>query len=568
VREAAKSWFRDKRSGITDLKMDRIAKLVSGRLKAQSALGPHPDPELLSAFAENALPEADRGQLLQHLGACSDCREILYLALPHAPEAQKVLVLQPRPFKRWALGWGALLASVAIAAVFFSISRPAYRNQSAPAAAALPAAASENKIAADKAPPELDQIQAARDGRRSKMAVALEKSEPKPHPQAKHMTGKMQSELVFEESGQVRVQAPAKSSDMVAGLVGNDERLKQRPGVGGANGPATQTGSAGKLEYFGYASPELSKSRADQRGAVGQPIASQADAANGANSLQVNARNVPSPSVPAQESTVGGNLGGTISDASGAVVSNAKITVSGPIGTKSATSDREGKFSFDRLTPGSYSLKAEASGFKATEVQQVAVVDNKSAALQVKLELGTASEVVEVSSAAPIVGEATAAPAAAPAVNSTAGLVTGKQTAQLSMQKAAVARTKRQEVGGGAGSGAGAPIFRWTLSPEGTVQRSGDSGKSWQAVSVAPGATFRALSAVGASVWAGGKVGALYHSADSGQSWAKVEPVAASKKLDQDILKVDFSDLLTGTVNAANREVWTTSDGGLTWQRK
>src|SRR5258708_21638857 len=120
--------------------MDRIAKLVSGRLKARASTGPHPGPELLTAFAENALPEADRGQLLQHLGACSDCREILYLALPVSVPAQKVLVLQPRPFRRWALGWGALVASVAIAAVFFPppLGRPGstarLRARSPPAA--------------------------------------------------------------------------------------------------------------------------------------------------------------------------------------------------------------------------------------------------------------------------------------------------------------------------------------------------------------------------------------------------------------------------------------------------
>src|SRR5579863_8022398 len=65
--------------------MDRMAKLVSGRLKAQAPTGPHPGPELLAAFAENVLPEADRGRLLQHLGDCSDCREVLYLALPDSP---------------------------------------------------------------------------------------------------------------------------------------------------------------------------------------------------------------------------------------------------------------------------------------------------------------------------------------------------------------------------------------------------------------------------------------------------------------------------------------------------
>ena len=110
--------------------MDQLAKLVSGRLKAQPAHGPHPASELLAAFAENALPEADRGHVLQHLGACSDCREILYLALPETPEAQKVLVLQPRPFRRWGWSWGALVAVVAIGAIV-STNRLGHKNQTA-----------------------------------------------------------------------------------------------------------------------------------------------------------------------------------------------------------------------------------------------------------------------------------------------------------------------------------------------------------------------------------------------------------------------------------------------------
>src|SRR5450432_3419185 len=100
--------------------MGPLTKLVSGRLKAQPTLGPHPDAALLSAFAENALPTADRGPLLQHLGACSDCREILFLALPESAEAQKTLILKPSRFRRWGLAWGAAVATVAIAAVLFT----------------------------------------------------------------------------------------------------------------------------------------------------------------------------------------------------------------------------------------------------------------------------------------------------------------------------------------------------------------------------------------------------------------------------------------------------------------
>ena len=283
--------------------MDRITKLVSGRLTAQPAPGPHPDVELLSAFTENALPEADRGPLLQHLGACSDCREILYLALPDSPEAQKVLVLQPRPFRRWVFGWGAVVASVAIVAILFSFSVPRleHKNQTAPTVAAVPAAPAETRIAGEKSPPELDHLHAARDGKTTNMATALDKGEAKPRPEAKHMTAELQSGLVFEDAGEVHLQAPAAPANAAGAPVSKDnddkdkyrdERKKENPAVAETSGSATQTGSAGKLGSFGRATTELSKSRADQKAAAGQETGVLADAVSQLGPAQTSNQNV------------------------------------------------------------------------------------------------------------------------------------------------------------------------------------------------------------------------------------------------------------------------------------
>jgi hypothetical protein len=109
---------------------------------------------------------------------------------------------------------------------------------------------------------------------------------------------------------------------------------------------------------------------------------------------------------------------------------------------------------------------------------------------------------------------------------------------------------------------------QWTVSRKGALQRSIDAGRTWQAVAVAPDAVFRVLWVSGANVWAGGKAGILYHSTDSGQTWTRIEPVSGGQKLEADVKHIDFSDTLNGAVNASNGEVWSTSDGGLTWQRK
>src|SRR5437667_10591880 len=96
--------------------MDGLRKFVSGRLQAPMA-GPHPEPDVLAAFAENALLQAERAQLLQHLGACHNCREILYLAAPDSAATQQVLSYQPKRRSWMMFRWGALAASVVIVGV-------------------------------------------------------------------------------------------------------------------------------------------------------------------------------------------------------------------------------------------------------------------------------------------------------------------------------------------------------------------------------------------------------------------------------------------------------------------
>ncbi len=102
----------------------------------------------------------------------------------------------------------------------------------------------------------------------------------------------------------------------------------------------------------------------------------------------------------AQESTVKGNLGGTVFDSSGALVPNAEVTLAGPIGSATKTTDGDGRFVFDRLTPGFYSVKAEMKGFKTTEVKQFEVFTDRTSTLRLTLEAGGSSEVVEVTASA------------------------------------------------------------------------------------------------------------------------------------------------------------------------
>src|SRR6267378_4353899 len=99
----------------------------------------------------------------------------------------------------------------------------------------------------------------------------------------------------------------------------------------------------------------------------------------------------------AQESAVKGNLGGTVVDATGAVVPKAKVTLTGPTGNMTTVTDSQGRFMFDLLVPGYYSVKAEQTGFKGVEIKQVEVFTNRTSTIPITLQPGAVTETVEVS---------------------------------------------------------------------------------------------------------------------------------------------------------------------------
>jgi hypothetical protein len=71
----------------------------------------------------------------------------------------------------------------------------------------------------------------------------------------------------------------------------------------------------------------------------------------------------------AQTSVSNGSISGTVTDATGAVVPNAKVTMTGlPWQTVDATTSGAGTYSSGALVPGTYSVRAEAKGFKTTQL--------------------------------------------------------------------------------------------------------------------------------------------------------------------------------------------------------
>ncbi|MGB7132679.1 MAG: carboxypeptidase-like regulatory domain-containing protein, partial [Candidatus Sulfotelmatobacter sp.] len=107
--------------------------------------------------------------------------------------------------------------------------------------------------------------------------------------------------------------------------------------------------------------------------------------------------------VVAQETT--GGLQGTVKDASGAVVSKANVDLTGTslVGSKSLQTDSSGYYRFANLPPGVYTLTIHAQGFSELRREGIGIEVGHLPTLDLVLQVGAASQVVEVSGAAPLV---------------------------------------------------------------------------------------------------------------------------------------------------------------------
>ncbi|MBZ5683315.1 MAG: TonB-dependent receptor [Acidobacteriia bacterium] len=105
----------------------------------------------------------------------------------------------------------------------------------------------------------------------------------------------------------------------------------------------------------------------------------------------------------AQETT--GGLQGTVKDPSGAVVSKAHVEVVGTtlVGTKSQDTDSSGYYRFSNLPPGEYTITVTAKGFKTVKRAGLNIEVGHLPSVDIALEVGSDSTVVEVTGAAPVI---------------------------------------------------------------------------------------------------------------------------------------------------------------------
>jgi hypothetical protein len=465
--------------------MTKIPNIVRDRLKAAQA-GDHPDANLLTAFAEQTLPDRERIPVLEHVARCADCRDVLTLAIPPlaataAPGHKDTASARKGSWFGWPmLRWGALAACVVVVGTAVFVRHDLRRSQTVAymKSDAVPQAP-EN---VGPPPPAISENAV------SNLITKEEKQEPDRARKAEH-----DKKSAFAAAKPV---VPAHSAPASA-LVDYATRAKE--------------GSGREDAYIALPNNNEVPSRA-AAGLSGGSV-----------------RRVPSPAAPQP-------LPG-------------KDEVLIPPAPNLPVAGRNAMNAVNGQVPPKASEPVQVSG--ANEVVEV------QSAVQAEASTMQYSQKKET------LGKAKGA-----AADSSVVTLPASATNFEDKTLTAAAETRASRLEAELAHGAFASSTRWTISSDGQLQHSVDSGKTWQPVTVADKATFRALSANGPDLWVGGPAGLLYHSSDAGGHWTQIKPVADSTTLTTDIATIEFTDRQHGKLTTSTGEIWITADAGLTWRKQ
>jgi outer membrane receptor protein involved in Fe transport len=103
--------------------------------------------------------------------------------------------------------------------------------------------------------------------------------------------------------------------------------------------------------------------------------------------------------------TTTATLSGVIKDASGALVPDVKVTARNAAtgATRDARTDSDGRYSLTNLGPGQYEIRAERAGFKTAAQSGVVLTVGGATVLDLTIQIGEVSEVVEVKQEEPLI---------------------------------------------------------------------------------------------------------------------------------------------------------------------
>jgi len=480
--------------------MEKVPKIVTERLKAAAVTEPHPDADVLTAFSERNLPERVRSGVLEHLARCSQCRDVVALALP--PEAT---VVEVRPLRGRRLTWPrmrwALAACGVVAIVSFSVVQLERRQK-------LETIASFNDVPA----------MAVHKEAKTQTEPAASAPEPPPVETKKAVPARTDNES--RESDRLhqfsKSETPLEEKGFVSGGSIHGNSLQGRQLAHGPKGPNqyqqnqfvqnmnanTNTNPANGFQYDASAA---------------SPAAPPPQALNGRDVTKQLALSPPAVSVPA--------IGGPRDEK-----------------TKVDTLAVAGRSAAPLPTPGSQ------AGVEIARAKPATAVDAPAAQPQASESFTVSGEVSNFSPSGSLAPES-----ARWSINAAGGL-------QRSLDQGRTWQDIEVSLASGMGSGAG---FRKAMKSSRERAAMAKDKADWKQKPI----VFRTVAANGPDVWAGGSEGNLYHSTDSGAHWLQVLPSWRGIDLTGDIINLQFADPQHGRIVTSSAEIWTTGDGGQSWEK-
>jgi hypothetical protein len=114
---------------------------------------------------------------------------------------------------------------------------------------------------------------------------------------------------------------------------------------------------------------------------------------------------IASPTAHAHAQAVTGTILGTVTDASGAVISGATVTLThtGTGLVRTVATDAAGEYTAPSLPTGRYTVSAELSGFRTVTVSNIDVGVDQRVRIDVHLEIGVVTEAVTITGSSPLV---------------------------------------------------------------------------------------------------------------------------------------------------------------------
>ena len=106
------------------------------------------------------------------------------------------------------------------------------------------------------------------------------------------------------------------------------------------------------------------------------------------------------PQIVFGQAQTAGELSGTVTDPSGAVIPGAGVVLSRPSTgfSRTVVANASGEFDFPDLQAGQYILNVNANGFQVAKYSDVEVQTGRQLNLNVHMKIGSSTQTVEISS--------------------------------------------------------------------------------------------------------------------------------------------------------------------------